>query len=409
MSKGSPSPLAARIIPTVLYRAVRHGTLRATIEGAVHEFGGQNPGPEATIIIDDAGAMTRQVLRGGGVGFAEAYINGLWHTPDLASLLELAVYNLDRQRHTPLWQTLMRTSRTAWYRLAGKVRPSAVRTMVEHYDLGNEFYAAWLDPSMSYSSGIFTNGADLETAMRTKYERIADRAGIQPGDRILEIGCGWGAMAEYAAAELGCTVTAATISPKQHDFVVRRMKEAGLEDRVDVLLADFREIQGRYDRVVSIEMIESINEASWPDLYDVIARCLVPGGTAALQVITIDHDLHTEMIGREEFMRSYIFPGGALPSPRILRRLGDGADLEWIGLSTHGSSYARTLEAWDERFVAAWPEIVGRSDRFDDRFYRMWRYYLAYCMAGFRTGRIDGVQVLYRKPSGGEVSAADVR
>lgn len=292
----------------------------------------------------------------------------------------------------------MRTSRTAWDRLRGTVGSSAVRTMVEHYDLGNEFYAAWLDPSMSYSSGIFTNGADLEAAMRTKYERIADRAGIRPGERILEIGCGWGAMAEYAAGELGCTVTAVTISPEQHAYVEQRMKEAGLEDRVDIVLADFREIQGEYDRVVSIEMIESIDEESWVDLYEVIARSLVPGGTAALQVITIDHDLHTQMIGRDEFIRSYIFPGGALPSQKILRQLGNEAGLEWVGLSTHGTSYARTLQAWDQRFVEAWPEIVGRSDRFDERFYRMWRYYLAYCIAGFRSGRIDGVQVVYRKP-----------
>ena len=234
--------------------------------------------------------------------------------------------------------------------------------------------------------------------MRTKYERIAARAGIQPGDRVLEIGCGWGAMAEYAAGELGCTVTAVTISHEQHDYVVRRMKEAGLEDRVEVLLTDFRDIEGEYDRVISIEMIESIDEAAWVDLYDVISRSLVPGGSAALQVITIDHDLHLQMIGRDEFIRSYIFPGGALPSTKILRRLGDDAGLEWIGLSTHGTSYARTLQAWDERFVAAWPEIVGQSERFDERFYRMWRYYLAYCIAGFRSGRIDGVQAVYRKP-----------
>ena len=145
-------------------------------------------------------------------------------------------------------------------------------------------------------------------------------------------------------------------------------------------------------------MIESINEEAWVDLYDVISRSLVPGGAAALQVITIDHDLHLQMIGREEFIRSYIFPGGALPSTRFLRQLGDDAGLEWVGLSTHGTSYARTLQAWDERFVAAWPEIAKQSDRFDDRFYRMWRYYLAYCIAGFRSGRIDGVQAVYRKP-----------
>jgi cyclopropane-fatty-acyl-phospholipid synthase len=397
MTDDSPSRLA-RSMPGVLRRVVRAGTLHADIEGTAVDVVGSQPGLSASITIHDADAVARRVLRTGGVGFAEAYIDGLWDTSDLAGLLEFAADNHDRRRHTAMWETVMRTSRTAWDRLRGATGATAVRTMVEHYDLGNEFYAAWLDPSMSYSSGIFTNGDDLESAMRTKYERIAARAGIRNGDRVLEIGCGWGAMAEYAAGELGCSVTAVTISHEQHDYVVRRMKEAGLDDRVEVLLTDFRDIEGEYDRVVSIEMIESIDEAAWVDLYEVISRSLVPGGSAALQVITIDHDLHLQMIGRDEFIRSYIFPGGALPSTKILRRLGGAAGLEWIGLSTHGTSYARTLQAWDERFVAAWPEIAGQSERFDERFYRMWRYYLAYCIAGFRSGRIDGVQAVYRKP-----------
>ena len=402
MSDDAPSRLV-RSMPTVLRRLVRAGTLHADIEGSIVDIVGPKPGFEAWITIDDADGVAHRVLRTGGVGFAEAYIDGLWDTHDLAGLLEFAADNHDRRRHTAAWETAMRTSRTAWDRLRGATGTTAVRTMVEHYDLGNEFYSTWLDPSMSYSSGIFTNGDDLESAMRNKYERIAARAGIKPGDRVLEIGCGWGAMAEYAAGELGCMVTAVTISHEQRDFVEQRMKDAGLDDRVEVLLTDFRDIEGEYDRVISIEMIESIDEAAWVDLYNVISRSLVAGGTAALQVITIDHDLHLQMIGREEFIRFYIFPGGALPSTKILRRLGDDAGLEWIGLSTHGTSYARTLQAWDERFVAAWPEIVGQSDRFDDRFYRMWRYYLAYCIAGFRTGRIDGVQAVYRKPTIGSV------
>ncbi len=397
---------AARLLPGALRRLVRAGMLHADVEGRHVDVTGSLPGAQASITIDNVDAVARRVLRSGGVGFAEAYIDGLWDSPDLAPLLELAVTNLDRRRHTGVWETAMGASRRAWRRLQGATGPSAVRTMVEHYDLGNSFYAAWLDPSMSYSSGIFANGDGLEAAMRTKYERIASRAGIQPGDRVLEIGCGWGAMAEFAAGELGCTVTAVTISPEQHSYVVDRMAAAGLEDRVEVLLTDFREVRGEFDRVISIEMIESIDEDSWVDLYDIISRSLAPGGTAALQVITIDHDLHLQMIGREEFIRTYIFPGGALPSTKILRQLGTDAGIEWVGLSTHGTSYARTLEAWDERFVEAWPRIASQSDRFDERFYRMWRYYLAYCIAGFRTGRIDGVQAIYRKPGVGDPPAA---
>jgi cyclopropane-fatty-acyl-phospholipid synthase len=393
-----PAFRIGRAIPGVLRSVVHAGTLHADIEGSSVHIVGAKPGLEASIRIVDADAVALSVLRAGGVGFAEAYMDGLWDTPDLATLLEFAVDNHDRRRRTASWATTMRTARKVWGRMRRDAGASAVRTMVEHYDLGNEFYAAWLDPSMSYSSGIFSNGDNLEAAMRTKYERIAARAGIQPGDRVLEIGCGWGAMAEYAAGELGCTVTAVTISHEQYDYVARRMKQAGLDDRVEVLLTDFRNIVGEYDRVVSIEMIESISEDAWIDLFEVITRSLTPGGSAALQVITIDHDLHTQMIGRQEFIRSYIFPGGALPSMKILRGLGENAGLEWVGLSTHGTSYARTLKAWDQRFVAAWPKIAQQSDRFDDRFYRMWRYYLAYCIAGFRSGRIDGVQAVYRKP-----------
>jgi cyclopropane-fatty-acyl-phospholipid synthase len=409
MKKRATDRISARLIPMLLRPLVGLGSLTITVGGTTTEIRGSAAGPAGAMSIHDAGAVARAVVRGGGVGLAGTYINGEWDSPDLAALLELIVRNLDRRRSAATWEAVMQVSRRAWDRLRGSVEGTAVRTMVDHYDLGNEFYGAWLDPSMSYSSGIFTDGTDLEQAMRAKHERIAQRAGIRPGDRVLEIGCGWGAMAEYAATEFGCTVTAVTISPEQHAYVNRRMKESGMESQVEVLLADFREIRGKFDRVVSIEMIESVDEDSWSDLYEVIARSLVPGGTAALQVITIDDDLHTQMIGREEFIRSYIFPGGALPSLPILSQLGASAGLRWLGSSSHGNSYAQTLAAWDERFVAAWPEVSAGSGRFDERFYRMWRYYLAYCQAGFRTGRIDGVQVLYEKPASDRAGAGTNR
>ena len=396
----SAQPTAtARLLLGVVARMVRIGTLEVATPGMRRVLAGEAPGPRASITIHDPAAVARRLLRGGSVGFAEAYMEGLWDTADLPALLELAARNHDAHRRTRVGPALIGGARAVWNRLMPDRHVAAVRTMVEHYNLGNEFYGRWLDPSMSYSSAVFDGVDDLGGAQRVKYRRIAALAGIRPGERVLEIGCGWGAMTEHAAGELGCMVTAVTISTEQHSYVTRRIKEVGLEDRVEVLLADFRDIEGRYDRVLSIEMIESIDEASWGPLYEVIARSLLPGGVAALQAITIDHDLHESMIGRDDFIRSYIFPGGALPSTGVLRRLGDEAGLEWIGMTTHGPSYARTLSEWNRRFVAAWPGIAGASPRFDDRFFRMWRYYLSYCEAGFRTGRLDGVQVAYRRPA----------
>jgi cyclopropane-fatty-acyl-phospholipid synthase len=393
------SRFTGRLVSAVAGRAATVGTLHVTTDGTTTTSVGEVAAPEATLIVHDSKDLVRRTLRSGGVGFAEAYIAGSWDTPDPAGLLELVALSHDHRRQTTSGGGLMRSARALWDRMMRQPGDTAVQTMVDHYDLGNDFYAAWLDPSMSYSSAIFEGEADLAAAQRLKYVRLAQLAGIKPGDRVLEIGCGWGAMAEYLAGELGCHVVGVTISREQHTYVVDRMQQAGLSDRVDVLLQDFRTIDGEFDRIVSVEMIESIDEAAWRDLYQVMARVLRPGGSAALQAITIDHDLHEAMVGRREFIRSYVFPGGALPSVDILRRLGRDVGLEDMQLTSHGPSYARTLALWDERFRAAWPSLRSQFPQFDEQFYRMWRYYLAYCEAGFRTGRIDGVQVGYHKPA----------
>jgi cyclopropane-fatty-acyl-phospholipid synthase len=385
------------VLVGLLRRLIERGTLHVEVGGTTETITGRPATPEATITIRDPARVARLVLRGGGVGFAEAYIDGLWDTPDLAGLLEVAARNNDARRGTTIGRMGMRGARRLWGRFRTHRNGPGVEAMVDHYNLGNDFYARWLDPTMSYSSGRFGDGDDLESAQRRKYDDIAELASISPGDRVLEIGCGWGAMAEYLA-DIGCSVTAVTNSAEHYDFAVRRMKEAGVNERVDIVHGDFRQVSGSYERVVSVEMIESIDEQQWPDLYAVIERSLVPGGRAALQVITIDHDLHEEMLGRDDFIRSFIFPGGALPSIRVLRQLGDDAGLEWLGYTEHGASYARTLAAWERRFLSAWPGIAAELDGFDERFRRMWQYYFAYCQAGFRTGRIDGIQVAYRKP-----------
>ena len=389
VSRGVVRALARRMVP--------YGTLELEIAGRRETIRAGAPGPGTNLVVNDADDVVARVVRGGSVGFAEAYIAGSWDTDDLAALLEMAARAHDaRRRSGSGWG--LRALRTVWARTMRRPEGSAVAKMVDHYDLGNDFYEEWLDDSMTYSSAIFDPGDDLEAAQRRKYERLVELGGIRPGDTVLDIGCGWGALAEYLATELGCRVTAVTISAEQHAFVTQRIKQAGVDDLVSVRLEDFREVEGVFDRVVSVEMIESIEEAAWPDLFAAIERSLLPGGTAALQVITIDHDLHVEMVGRREFIRSYIFPGGALPSTDILRHLGSDVGLEDLRLTSHGASYAETLAEWDRRFVASWPAIMSKHPRYDQRFFRMWRYYLAYCQAGFRTGRLDGVQVAYRKP-----------
>lgn len=271
--------------------------------------------------------------------------------------------------------------------------------MGEHYNLGNEFYATWLDATMTYSSALHVDPTEsLETAQRRKYQAIARRAGVRRGGSVLEIGCGWGGFAEYAATEIGARVTALTLSSEQEAYVRRRMELAGVSDLVEVRRLDFRHLSGTYDAVVSIEMIESVDETVWPELFATIASSLEPGGRAALQVITIRDDLYGSLLRREEFIKRYIFPGGALPSLTVLRHLTAENGLEWVEAESHGDSYALTLASWSERFAKAWQRIIESSPRFDDRFRRMWEYYLAYCEAGFRIGRIDGYQIALAKP-----------
>ena len=373
-------------------------------DGRRYEFVGREPGPAAALTISGKG-FGRRLLTGGALGFAEAYIDGIWDSPDLATLIELGARNVDAAWGSRLeGHPLPRLVARLHHLVRPNTRRGSRRNIADHYDLGNDFYGLWLDPTMTYSAAVFDNAAEsLEAAQRRKYRRLADLAGIGPGDRVLEIGCGWGGFAEFAAVERGCRVTALTISDAQFAFARRRIAEAGLAGRVEILKRDYRDLDGQYDRVVSIEMLEAVGERYWPLYFERLASLLTPGGRAALQVITID-DAHWDGYRRNaDFIQRYIFPGGMLPTVGRLAAQADAAGLRWRASHAHGADYARTLERWQESFLAQWDAIAALG--FGDRFRRLWTYYLSYCIAGFRVGRIDVHQIGLQKDGTMDVGA----
>jgi cyclopropane-fatty-acyl-phospholipid synthase len=371
----------------VLTRLVRVGRLTVQSQGRSVVLAGSRPGPAVQLTVHRRRAWLR-IARGGALGFAEAYLLGEMDTPDLAEFFLWGALNQGAFREGRLGSRFFAYSGRLWQRLARDLRHRNVGSTSEHYNIGNDFYAAWLDETMSYSSARFERpDQSLADAQRTKYVRLAAMAGIEPGDTVLEIGCGWGGFAEYVAGELGCRVTAITLSEAMASFTEKRLAERGLEHLVDVRLEDFRETIGTFDRVVSVEMIESIDEPQWSDLFATIRSRLRPGGRAAMQAITIsDSEWDTYRRGRD-FIQRYIFPGGQLPSPAILDRLASGQGLTIPEIEEFGIDYARTLNEWHQRFELAWPGLAG--EQFDEHFRRLWKLYLAYCEAGFRLGRIN--------------------
>jgi len=349
---------------------------------------------DATLIVHRPGFVYR-VLRGGALGFAEAYLDGEVDTPDLQPLLALFLANADALAERWRGGAVARAARRLYHRLRPNSKRGSRRNIHAHYDLGNAFYASWLDPSMTYSAALFAEGDDLETAQRRKYRRLAERLDLGPDHHVLEVGCGWGGFAVTAAGEYGSRVTALTISDEQYDFARQRIAEAGLADRVEVRFQDYRDLDGRFDAVASIEMFEAVGEAWWPLYFEKLKKAVRPEGAVGLQVITID-DAHFEDYRRNvDFIQRYVFPGGMLPSPAALEAAAARAGLEMRERFTFGLDYARTLRAWAERFAQAWPEI--RRMGFDERFRRLWSYYLAYCEAGFRAGTIDVEQIVFRR------------
>ena len=357
---------------------------------------GAGPGPVAEIRVEDDDIFAR-LIREGDLGFCEAYLEGGWTTPDLQALMDLVHQDNEGIYDGFPGLGLVRAYERLRHRLRANSKSQAKKNIAHHYDLGNAFYEIWLDPSMTYSSALFQTGQEsLACAQRAKYASLVDRMGVTPGDHVLEIGCGWGGFAEYAAAERGLKVTGLTISRAQYAYAQERINRAGLSDRVTFKLQDYRDERGIYDGIASIEMFEAVGERYWPVYFDTVRERLKPGRNATLQIITLQ-DKRFEIYRKGvDFIQKYIFPGGMLPSPTVLRQEIEKARLSLVGSFEFGDSYSQTLRRWHELFNARWDDVARMG--FDARFKRMWNFYLASCAGAFHGGNCDVTQITVMKP-----------
>lgn len=373
------------------------GRLTLRFENGVdHVSVGSVAGPAAVLCVRNAKSVFR-ILTGGTLGFAQSVMDGDLDSPDIGAVLELALANEHRLLNVLNPARIVGRIAHLRHRLRRNSRKGSRRNIAFHYDLGNAFYSLWLDRTMTYSSALYASSdLSLAEAQEEKYARIVRELGIGPNDHVLEIGCGWGGFAEYAVRATGCSVTGLTLSVEQARFAEQRLRKAGIADRVHIRLEDYRDCRGQFDKIVSIEMFEAVGEENWPVYFKAVQERLAPGGRAMIQTITIDESRFAAYRRNADFIQTYIFPGGMLPSVSIFERAAYVAGLSVTDRFRFGKDYDRTLLAWDSAFAASWQQIEPLG--FDRRFYRMWRLYLHYCAVGFRTGRVDVVQFRLDKP-----------
>lgn len=369
--------------------AVGQLTLRFA-SGREARFVGETSGPTATIEFRTMRPL-RRLAAGGSLGFATSYLEGEWETPDLGAVMDLAIANEAR------WNRMLKASPIAAFiarirhRLNRNSEAGSRRNIAYHYDLGNAFYGQWLDETMTYSSAIFSAPREnLADAQKAKYRRIIEELNIGKDDHVLEIGCGWGGFLEEAIRATGCRITGLTLSKEQAIFAETRLREAGFEDRADIRLEDYRDCEGTFTKIVSIEMFEAVGEENWQTYFDRVKSLLSPKGQALVQVITIAEERFAHYRSHADFIQAYIFPGGMLPSITAFEATARASELSVEDRFCFGRDYERTLLLWDKAFRENWQRIMPYG--FDERFFRMWHYYLQYCAAGFRTGRLDVVQ-----------------
>jgi cyclopropane-fatty-acyl-phospholipid synthase len=379
-----------------LLEKIEHGTLHlVTPRGRQLAFGAG--GVPVTLELNNWNLFSA-ALRSGDIGFAESYIAGDWTTTSLPGLLELLVKNRAKVESAVYGSWLGRLAYRVRHLMNRNSRAGSRKNIHAHYDIGNDFYKLWLDDSMTYSSARFTaaSGADLALAQAEKYRAIIGQLRLEPGQRVLEIGCGWGGFAEMAARETGAHVTGLTLSEQQLAYAQKRMQDAGLAHMADLKLCDYRDSAGEYDAIASIEMFEAVGEAYWPSYFECIARNLKRGGRACVQTIVIADELFERYRKGTDFIQQYIFPGGMLPSPQVFTRMAEEAGLTVTREFAFGIDYADTLAAWRVEFHANLDAV--RAQGFDERFIRTWDFYLCYCEAAFRARNTDVVHFTLEKP-----------
>jgi cyclopropane-fatty-acyl-phospholipid synthase len=392
------APAAARAAFGLL-RQLRTGTLDLQLpDGTQMRFGsGADTEPRGAMRLRNW-KVCGAALRSGDIGFAECFIDEDWTSPDLVELLKVFIANRDAVEtaiYGSWWGSLLYRLK---HLLNANSRRGSRKNIHAHYDLGNAFYKLWLDETMSYSAAWFEGnpGGDLAQAQWAKVRRALDECGVQPGQRLLEIGCGWGGLAEYAARHRGAHVTGVTLSTEQLAYAQQRLRDAGLADSAELRLQDYRDLaDGPYDAIASIEMFEAVGRKYWPGFFRQVHGLLKPGGRACIQSITIRDDLFERYVASTDFIQQYIFPGGLLPSPTAFREQAERAGLRIVNELRFGADYAETLRRWRHRFLAQ--EAAVRRQRFDSRFIRIWEFYLAYCEAAFDTGNTDVMQFTLEK------------
>ncbi|WP_144576510.1 cyclopropane-fatty-acyl-phospholipid synthase family protein [Agrobacterium sp. DE0009] len=371
-----------------LLNNIERGRIRITLPGGTTlERSGETDGTEAVLVLHNWRAI-RRLLVNGDIGFAEGYMENDWSTPDLTALIRFAAQNREAFENSTRGSLPMRFVNRIAHALNANTKRGSRRNIEAHYDLGNEFYRQWLDSSMLYSSAIFDDTTKtLETAQLRKLDRIAEKLQLTGGESVLEIGCGWGALAIHLATHSGSNVTGITLSPSQLQWATSAVVKAEKTASIDLRLQDYRDVNGQFDRIVSIEMFEAVGEAYWPSYFEALKRCLKPGGRAVLQIISIDEDRFDTYRRKADFIQKYVFPGGFLPSDSALEKAVGKAGMKLTDKELFGQSYARTLADWRHRFHAKWQTISLLG--FDERFRRLWDYYLCYCEAGFIEGTIN--------------------
>ncbi len=382
-------PRAARTVLRLL-DGLKGGSLDVALPGEQRQHCGTGP-ILAHLTVRDWSVFDA-VLARGDIGFAETYLEGQWDTPDLAALLTLLNANREVIARALYGNLMSLLGARLKHLFNANTRAGSKRNILAHYDLGNDFYRLWLDPTMSYSAAWFERdaGRTLPAAQDAKNRRILDAIALAPGQEVLEIGCGWGGFAEIAAREAGLKVHGVTLSPAQLAYARERLQKAGLAESTRLELKDYRDLDGRYAAIVSVEMFEAVGERWWPTWFGTLAKNLAPQGRALVQSITLREDLFARYRQGTDFIQQCIFPGGMLPTVTGFRQQAQNAGLVVREAFRFGADYARTLAQWRHNFEAAWPAIAALG--FDERFRRLWRFYLAYCEAGFATGSTDVVQ-----------------